>query len=79
MIPQGSPPKSHMTVPQAHPQKSQICSKPGQSTRVSSSNGELESNQNNGAGSNQQEGAKQIASTLTPNAVIPRGNNHTER
>lgn len=72
MIPQGSPPKSHVTVPQAHPQKSQICSKPGQSTGVSSSNGELESNQNNGAGSNQQEGAKQIASTLTPNAVIPR-------
>lgn len=72
MIPQGPPQKSHMPIPQVHPQKSQICSKPGQSTGVSSSNGELKSNQNNGAGSNQQEGAKQMVSASTPNGVIPR-------
>jgi len=72
MTPQGPPQKPLIPIPQVHSQKTQLCSKPGQCIGVSSSNGELESNQNNGAGSNQQECAKKIVPASTPNAGVPR-------
>lgn len=72
MTPQGSPQKPLIPIPQVHPQKTQLCSKSAQSIGVSSSNGELESNQKNGASSNQQECEKKIVSASAPNAAVPR-------